>query len=70
MWDTLDLCINVVDTESLDQLVPHLARLVRSGVGLNTRWESTVNFIIIWQLKATGMFNLIIFSALFSLLRY
>ncbi|KAK9224830.1 hypothetical protein WN943_009868 [Citrus x changshan-huyou] len=37
MWDTLDLCINVVDTESLDQLVPHLARLVRSGVGLNTR---------------------------------
>lgn len=38
MWDTLDLCINVVDTESLDQLVPRLARLVRSGVGLNTRW--------------------------------
>ncbi|KAJ4724481.1 Proteasome-associated ECM29 [Melia azedarach] len=37
MWDTLDLCINVVDTESLDQLVPRLARLVRSGVGLNTR---------------------------------
>ncbi|KDO54734.1 hypothetical protein CISIN_1g003081mg [Citrus sinensis] len=37
MWDTLDLCINVVDTESLDQLVPHLARLVRSGIGLNTR---------------------------------
>ncbi|KAJ0102382.1 hypothetical protein Patl1_05580 [Pistacia atlantica] len=37
MWDTLDLCINVVDTESLDLLVPRLARLVRSGVGLNTR---------------------------------
>lgn len=37
MWDTLDLCINVVDTDSLDQLVPRLARLVRSGVGLNTR---------------------------------
>lgn len=68
MWDTLDLCINVVDTESLDQLVPRLARLVRSGVGLNTRWESTVNFIIIWQLKCTGMFNLIIFYLLFSLL--
>ncbi|KAI9194392.1 hypothetical protein LWI28_005521 [Acer negundo] len=37
MWDTLDLCINVVDTESLDLLVHRLARLVRSGVGLNTR---------------------------------
>ncbi|CAN6695106.1 unnamed protein product [Malus baccata var. baccata] len=37
MWETLDLCINVVDVESLDQLVPRLAQLVRSGVGLNTR---------------------------------
>ncbi|XP_044479857.1 proteasome adapter and scaffold protein ECM29-like [Mangifera indica] len=37
MWDTLDLCINVVDTESLELLVPRLARLVHSGVGLNTR---------------------------------
>lgn len=37
MWETLDLCIKVVDVESLDQLVPRLAQLVRSGVGLNTR---------------------------------
>ncbi|XP_062082273.1 uncharacterized protein LOC133788708 [Humulus lupulus] len=37
MWETLDLCLNVVDSESLDQLVPRLAQLVRSGVGLNTR---------------------------------
>ncbi|XP_050283087.1 uncharacterized protein LOC126723567 [Quercus robur] len=37
MWETLDICINVVDTESLDPLVPRLAQLVRSGVGLNTR---------------------------------
>ncbi|PON59554.1 Proteasome component Ecm [Trema orientale] len=37
MWETLDLSLNVVDTKSLDQLVPRLAQLVRSGVGLNTR---------------------------------
>ncbi|XP_050238689.1 uncharacterized protein LOC126688135 isoform X2 [Mercurialis annua] len=37
MWETLDLCINVVNTESLNLLVPRLAHLVRSGVGLNTR---------------------------------
>uniref|UniRef100_A0A7N0UGU9 Proteasome-associated protein ECM29 homolog n=1 Tax=Kalanchoe fedtschenkoi TaxID=63787 RepID=A0A7N0UGU9_KALFE len=37
MWETLDICIRVVDTESLDLLVPRLAQLVRSGVGLNTR---------------------------------
>lgn len=38
MWETLDLCIKVVDTESLEPLIPRLAHLVRSGVGLNTRW--------------------------------
>lgn len=38
MWETLDICIKVVDTESLDPLVPRLAQLVRSGVGLNTRY--------------------------------
>ncbi|TYI10267.1 hypothetical protein ES332_A09G131000v1 [Gossypium tomentosum] len=37
MWETLDLCINVVDSKSLELLVPRLAILVRSGVGLNTR---------------------------------
>ncbi|KAK9123336.1 hypothetical protein Sjap_012938 [Stephania japonica] len=44
MWETLDLCINVVDTKSLDLLVPRLAQLVRSGVGLNTR-VGLANFI-------------------------
>lgn len=38
MWETLDICISVVDTEALDLLVPRLAQLVRSGVGLNTRY--------------------------------
>ncbi|CAN1250182.1 Proteasome adapter and scaffold protein ECM29 [Linum perenne] len=37
MWETLDLCVNVLNAESLDLLVPRLAQLVRSGVGLNTR---------------------------------
>lgn len=37
MWETLDLCIKVLDTESLDSLIPRLAHLIRSGVGLNTR---------------------------------
>ncbi|OVA18531.1 Proteasome stabiliser ECM29 [Macleaya cordata] len=37
MWETLDLCLKVVDTQSLDLLVPRLGQLVRSGVGLNTR---------------------------------
>jgi hypothetical protein len=37
MWETLDSCIKVVDAESLDTLIPRLAHLVRSGVGLNTR---------------------------------
>ncbi|KAB1199693.1 hypothetical protein CJ030_MR0G015624 [Morella rubra] len=41
MWETLDLCIKVVDAESLDPLVPRLAQLVRSGVGLNTRFVVT-----------------------------
>ncbi|GAB2277082.1 hypothetical protein Dimus_011791 [Dionaea muscipula] len=37
MWETLELCIAIVDKQSLDFLVPRLAQLVRSGVGLNTR---------------------------------
>lgn len=37
MWETLELCIEVVDNQSLDLLVPRLGQLVRSGVGLNTR---------------------------------
>lgn len=37
LWETLDLCIEVVDDQSLEQLVPRLSQLARSGVGLNTR---------------------------------
>ncbi|XAR59596.1 hypothetical protein NMG60_11015485 [Bertholletia excelsa] len=37
MWETLDRCIDAIDAESLELLVPRLAQLVRSGVGLNTR---------------------------------
>ncbi|CAN8246973.1 unnamed protein product, partial [Cochlearia groenlandica] len=37
MWETLDLCINIVDMESLEQLIPRLTQLVRGSVGLNTR---------------------------------
>ncbi|XP_060667830.1 uncharacterized protein LOC107410333 isoform X2 [Ziziphus jujuba] len=44
MWETLDLCIKVLDTESLDPLIPRLAQLIRSGVGLNTR-VGVANFI-------------------------
>ena len=40
MWETLDLCLKVVDKESLELLVPRLTQLVRSGVGLNTRFVS------------------------------
>ncbi|CAD6254932.1 unnamed protein product [Miscanthus lutarioriparius] len=37
MWETLDICIKIVDKNSLDLLVPRLAQMVRSAVGLNTR---------------------------------
>lgn len=38
MWETLEFCIEVVDSPALELLVPRLAQLVRSGVGLNTRY--------------------------------
>ncbi|KAF7815581.1 proteasome-associated protein ECM29-like protein [Senna tora] len=44
MWETLDSCIKVADAESLEALIPALAHLVRSGVGLNTR-VGVANFI-------------------------
>lgn len=43
MWETLDSCIKVADAESLGALIPALAHLVRSGVGLNTRSVFTAN---------------------------
>jgi hypothetical protein len=42
MWETLDICIKVVDTSSLELLIPRLAQMVRSGVGLNTRLASVL----------------------------
>ncbi|KAL0371036.1 UNVERIFIED_CONTAM: Proteasome adapter and scaffold protein ECM29 [Sesamum angustifolium] len=44
MWETLELCIDVVDSHSLELLVPRLAQLIRSGIGLNTR-VGVANFI-------------------------
>ncbi|CAL5190433.1 unnamed protein product [Lathyrus oleraceus] len=53
MWETLDSCIKVVDAESLDSLIPRLAHLVRSGVGLNTR-VGVANFITL-LLESVGV---------------
>ncbi|KAL5101551.1 hypothetical protein RYX36_005878, partial [Vicia faba] len=53
MWETLDSCIKVVDAESLDTLIPRLAHLVRSGVGLNTR-VGVANFITL-LLESVGV---------------
>ncbi|KAK3025960.1 hypothetical protein RJ639_040934, partial [Escallonia herrerae] len=50
LWETLDLCIDVVDAQSLELLVPRLTQLVRSGVGLNTR-VGIANFISMLVLK-------------------
>ncbi|XP_060216154.1 uncharacterized protein LOC132643671 isoform X1 [Lycium barbarum] len=44
MWETLDRCIDVIDFQSLELLVPRVAQLVRIGVGLNTR-VGVANFI-------------------------
>ncbi|KAL2510922.1 ARM repeat superfamily protein [Abeliophyllum distichum] len=44
MWETLEFCIEVVDSPALELLVPRLAQLVRSGVGLNTR-VGVANFL-------------------------
>ncbi|KAB2012863.1 hypothetical protein ES319_D09G119000v1 [Gossypium barbadense] len=58
MWETLDLCINVVDGKSLELLVPRLANLVRSGVGLNTRFEDDKHvsglFEELWEESTSG----------------
>ncbi|KAL2316898.1 hypothetical protein Fmac_030774 [Flemingia macrophylla] len=53
MWETLDSCIKVVDAESLSTLIPRLAHLVRSGVGLNTR-VGVANFITL-LLESVGV---------------
>ncbi|KAM3287700.1 proteasome adapter and scaffold protein ECM29 isoform X1 [Capsicum chacoense] len=44
MWETLDRCIDVIDSQSVELVVPRVAQLVRVGVGLNTR-VGVANFI-------------------------
>ncbi|KAG6414017.1 hypothetical protein SASPL_126733 [Salvia splendens] len=44
MWETLEFCIDAVDSHSLELLVPRLSQMVRSGIGLNTR-VGVANFI-------------------------
>ncbi|PIN26135.1 hypothetical protein CDL12_01113 [Handroanthus impetiginosus] len=53
MWETLEFCIDVVDSHSLELLVPRLAQLIRSGVGLNTR-VGVANFISLLVQKVGG----------------
>ncbi|PKA49156.1 hypothetical protein AXF42_Ash010841 [Apostasia shenzhenica] len=67
MWETLDLCIKVIDKTSLDSLVPRLAQLVRSGVGLNTR-VGVANFITLLVQKVTD--DIIPFTNLLSKLLF
>ncbi|KAG0459441.1 hypothetical protein HPP92_022569 [Vanilla planifolia] len=52
MWETLDLCIKVTDKPSLEFLIPRLAHIVRSGVGLNTR-AGVASFICLLVDKVT-----------------
>ncbi|EPS65152.1 hypothetical protein M569_09623, partial [Genlisea aurea] len=37
MWETLELCIDVIDSSSLEVLIPRIAQMIRSSIGLNTR---------------------------------
>ncbi|KAJ3684358.1 hypothetical protein LUZ61_013522 [Rhynchospora tenuis] len=53
MWETLDICLKVVDTESLTLLVPRLTQMIRSGVGLNTR-VGVASFITMLVQKVTA----------------
>ncbi|XP_078435505.1 ARM repeat superfamily protein isoform X2 [Wolffia australiana] len=55
MWETLDLCLKIIDTKSLEILVPRLIQLIRSGVGLNTR-VGVANFITSLLQKANSEF--------------
>ncbi|CAH9134546.1 unnamed protein product [Cuscuta epithymum] len=44
MWETLERCIDIIDSHSLELLIPRIAQLVRVGVGLNTR-VGVANFL-------------------------
>ncbi|PWA36008.1 ARM repeat superfamily protein [Artemisia annua] len=43
LWETLSLCIEVVDDQSQEQLASRLSQLARSGVGLNTSLSASDN---------------------------
>ncbi|VFQ85232.1 unnamed protein product [Cuscuta campestris] len=44
MWETLERCIDIIDSGSLELLIPRIVHLVRVGVGLNTR-VGVANFL-------------------------
>uniref|UniRef100_A0ACD5XPY8 Uncharacterized protein n=1 Tax=Avena sativa TaxID=4498 RepID=A0ACD5XPY8_AVESA len=67
MWETLDICIKVVDTNSLELLIPRLAQMVRSAVGLNTR-VGVANFITLLVQKV--MINIKPYTAMLLKLLY
>ena len=74
MWETLDLCLNVVDSESLDQLVPRLAQLFRSGLSLSTRYVLIVLLLqiqILWKYFSNLLFFIFCLAHLkFGRLKY
>ncbi|KAF7071734.1 hypothetical protein CFC21_076993 [Triticum aestivum] len=67
MWETLDICIEVVDTNSLELLIPRLAQMVRSAVGLNTR-VGVASFITLLVQKV--MINIKPYTAMLLKLLY
>ncbi|CAM0950343.1 unnamed protein product [Alopecurus aequalis] len=67
MWETLDICIKVVDTNSLELLIPRLAQMVRSAVGLNTR-VGVASFITLLVQKV--MINIKPYTAMLLKLLY
>ncbi|KAL6519030.1 hypothetical protein OROHE_017454 [Orobanche hederae] len=71
MWETLEFCIDVVDSQTLEKLVPRLAQLVRSGIGLNTR-VGVANFISLLVQKVgidIKLFTSMLLKLLFPVVR-
>ncbi|KXG27681.1 proteasome-associated protein ECM29 homolog isoform X1 [Sorghum bicolor] len=68
MWETLDICIKIVDKNSLDLLVPRLAQMVRSAVGLNTRVgvASFITFLVQKVMVDIKPFTTILLKLLYS----
>ncbi|KAL6524314.1 hypothetical protein OROGR_016748 [Orobanche gracilis] len=71
MWETLEFCIDVVDSQTLEKLVPRLAQLVHSGIGLNTR-VGVANFISLLIQKVgidIKLFSSMLLKLLFPVVR-